>query len=209
MDSSPGRENRKANVTDTCTRIFVDVETTALATDKGEILDVAILIEEVQKPFVLPGKIISQWSQKVLPKHIETAEPRALEVNGYTPEAWKDAVPFENVIPKLKELFDTKGTWIGHNPKFDRDHIVSALRSHDVDIERPERHRIIDTTTVAYLAWGLDGSVSMSMNNLRKILALSAEGAHGAMKDCFDAREVFYRGLRYIAATLMPLFVNT
>jgi len=195
-------------VTDTCIRIFVDVETTALATEKGEIIDVAFLVEEVQKPFVLPGKIISQWSQKVLPEHIETAEPRALEVNGYTPEAWKDAVPFENVIPKLMEIFSTKGTWIGHNPQFDRNHIVYGLAIHGRNVERPDRHRLIDTTTVAYLAWGLNGSVSMSMNNLRKILGLSTDGAHGALKDCFDAREVFYKGLRYTAATLMTQFVD-
>jgi DNA polymerase III epsilon subunit-like protein len=189
-------------VADTCTRIFVDTETTDLPVGKGEIIDVAILVEEVGAPFTSPGVIVSSWSQKVLPEHIETAHPDALRVNGYTPEAWADAVPFTEVIPKLMGLFDTKGVWIGHNPKFDRDHIVAGLLAHGIDVEKPERHRIIDTTVIAYVAWGLDGRFSVSMNNIRKHLGIPKDGAHGALKDAYDAREVFYRGLRGIASTL-------
>lgn len=186
----------------TATRIYVDVETTGLDPDQHEILDVAIVVESVPYPYTRPGTIVSQWSQKTLPKHIENAEPDALRVNGYTPEAWADAVPFEDVMPKLLELFEIKGVWIGHNPSFDRRFIVNSLKRQGVNVERAERHRLGDTTTVAYLAWGLDGRFKCGMNALRKYLGLSEEGAHGALKDCFDCREVFYRGIQGLATTL-------
>jgi DNA polymerase-3 subunit epsilon len=185
-----------------CTRIYVDIESTGLDHTQHEILDVAVLVESVPYPYTRPGTILSAWSQRTFPTHIENAEPEALAVNGYTPEAWADAVPFENVIPKLLELFETKGVWIGHGPHFDRNFIVSALKQHGVNVEKAERHRIIDTTNIAYLAWGLNGRFKCSMNNLRKHLGLSTEGAHGALKDCYDCREVFYRGLQGIGVTL-------
>jgi DNA polymerase III epsilon subunit-like protein len=181
-----------------CTRIFVDIECTALEVGRGEIIDVAYLVEEVPYPYRLPGKIVSAWSQKILPEHIETADSEALAVNGYTPEKWEDAVPFIQAMPNLLKLFDIKGVWIGHNPSFDRNHIIAGLTCHGYNMERPERHRMVDTTAVAYLAWGLNGKFKLSMNNLRKHLNISAEGGHGALKDCYDCREVFYRGLREI-----------
>ncbi len=60
-----------------------------------------------------------------------------------------------------------------------------------VDTER----RLIDTTTMAYTAWGLDGELHLGMDNLRDFLGISTEGAHGALKDAMDCREVFYRAL--------------
>lgn len=60
-----------------------------------------------------------------------------------------------------------------------------------VDTER----RLIDTTTMAYTAWGLDGELHLGMDNLRDFLHISKEGAHGALKDALDCREVFYRSL--------------
>ena len=62
-------------------------------------------------------------------------------------------------------------------------------------VEPKFSHRTIDTTTVAYLAWGLDGKVKLSLDNLRSLLSLSTEGAHTAMKDATDCREVFYLAL--------------
>jgi len=175
-------------------RIFVDTETTDLeeGLNKGELLEVAIVRELITPPYTQRGVITDTWVRKIRPKHIETASDDALRVNGYTPEKWSDAVPLEDVadelIAKLKNA-----TWVGHNPTFDRDFIQKSLKrlGRDPKIQR----RLIDTTTMAYTAWGLDGELLLGLDPLRKFLGISTVGAHGALKDAMDCREVFYRAL--------------
>lgn len=175
-------------------RIYVDTETTDLkeGPDKGELLEVAIVREEIAAPYTSPGVITDTWVKKILPKHIETASPQALAVNGYTPEKWANAVPLEAVADELAAKLKN-ATWIGHNPTFDRDFILGSLNR--IGKAPKIQRRLIDTTTMAYAAWGLDGELKLSLDNLREHLGISKEGAHGALKDAQDCREVFYRSI--------------
>lgn len=175
-------------------RIFVDTETTGLeeGSDKGELLEVAIVREEVFHPFTQYGIIRDIWRQKIRPKHIETASPEALRVNGYTAEKWADSVPLEDVAEELIEKL-RNATWVGHNPTFDRDFILKSLNR--IGKTPKIQRRLIDTTTLAYQAWGLDGELKLSLDSLRDHLDISKEGAHSALKDALDCRTVFYRAL--------------
>jgi len=173
-------------------RIYLDTETTGLDPTVNEVIEVAIVREEVEYPYTGPGKLTLMWSRKVAPQHIETAEPVALKVNGYTPEAWANATPFSAIAGELVEHLKG-GTLIGHNPKFDTGFIAAELKRAGVDARIS--HRTIDTTTVAYMAWGLDGNLKLSLDSLRDHLGLSREGAHTALQDALDCREVFYRAL--------------
>ena len=183
-------------------RKYVDVETTGLDVGTHELLEVAVVIEEVSAPFTHPGTITVQWCRKIIPQHIETATPVALKVNGYTPEAWADAVTFDSVAEELAILLTGRGTIIGQNPKFDMGFIKHALeacgaldRLAQKSVDTKISHRTIDTTTMAYVAWGLDGELKLGLDSLRKFLGVKTEGAHRALKDAMDCREVFYRAL--------------
>ena len=175
-------------------RIFVDTETTDLeeGLDKGELLEVSVVREKLSPPYTQRGEITDTWVKKILPKHIETASVEALRVNGYTPEKWADAVPFETVADELVAKLKN-ATWVGHNPTFDRDFIVDSLAR--IGKTPKIQRRLIDTTTMAYAAWGLDGELHLGLDNLRELLHISKHGAHGALKDAMDCREVFYRAL--------------
>lgn len=173
-------------------RIYLDTETTGLDPATAEVIEVAVVREEVEYPYTQPGTITARWCRKVAPQHIETASPEALKVNGYTPEAWADAVPFKDIAEELVAHLKG-GTIIGHNPKFDTGFITAELKR--AGVEPRISHRTIDTTTVAFMAWGLDGKLKLSLDNLRKHLGLSSEGAHTALQDALDCREVFYRAL--------------
>ena len=179
-------------MTETIVRIYIDTETTGLDPSTHEILEVAVVRELCHAPYNEPGDITHRWCRKIAPKHIETAEPVALKVNGYTADGWAGAVPFESVASDLLELLKG-GTIIGHNPKFDTGFITAAFLA--AGVEPKFSHRTIDTTTVAYMAWGLDGKLKLSLDNLRKHLGLSNEGAHTALQDALDCRVVFYRAL--------------
>jgi DNA polymerase-3 subunit epsilon len=177
---------------DIVVRIYLDTETTGLDPSVHEVIEVAVVREEVEYPYTGPGKITLMWSRKVAPQHIETAEPVALKVNGYAPEAWANAVPFSTIAEELVEHLKG-GMIIGHNPKFDTGFITAELKR--AGVEPRISHRTIDTTTAAYMAWGLDGKMKLSLDNLRSHLGLSSDGAHTALQDALDCREVFYRAL--------------
>ena len=101
-------------MTESIVRIYLDTETTGLDPATHEILEVAVVRELCHAPYNEPGDITHRWCRKIAPKHIETAEPVALKVNGYTAEGWAGAVPFESVALELLELLKG-GTIIGHN----------------------------------------------------------------------------------------------
>lgn len=173
-------------------RIYLDTETTGLDPTVNEVIEVAVVREEVAYPYTQPGTITLMWSRKVAPWHLETASPEALKVNGYTPEKWVNAQPFSVIAGELVEHLKD-GTIIGHNPKFDTGFIAAELKRAGIEARIP--HRTIDTTTVAYMAWGLDGKLKLSLDSLRDHLGLSRDGAHTALQDALDCREVFYRAL--------------
>ena len=73
---------------------YIDTETTGLNPAKHEIIEIAIITENEDGTF-------ERWHTKIKPDHIENAHPKALEVNGYTPEAWEGAPNFEDVVPEI------------------------------------------------------------------------------------------------------------
>lgn len=93
--------------------VFLDTETTGLKAgkDAAEIIEVALIVE-------YPNGRVDHWATKIKPQHIETAHPKALEINGYTPEKWVNAVePALAAEPLAFILKDA--TLVGHNIQFD------------------------------------------------------------------------------------------
>ena len=161
-------------------RHFIDVETTALDTVNGEIIEICILTEHTR------GNVES-WCMRVRPGHIKTADPKSLQINGYTCAEWSRA-PFWSEITDIVAHKLKYGTIIGHNVEFDIKFIKAALaRCGDPKIT----YRQICTRQLALEH--LPPLYSVSMNNLRKWFNISTEGAHRAQKDAEDCRRVFYR----------------
>lgn len=69
---------------------IVDLETTGLDPKKHEIIEFGAYI------FYTDGyKIPDTYTFKIKPRHIENADPAALQINGYNEEEWKDAISLE------------------------------------------------------------------------------------------------------------------
>ena len=66
---------------------FVDVETTGLDPVRHELLELAAV--RVDRHTLEP---LDHVSVKVRPERLADADPKALEVNGYSDDAWRDAV---------------------------------------------------------------------------------------------------------------------
>ena len=65
--------------------IFVDVETTHLFPTVGEIIDIAILLEDVDG-------VVSTFHTKIRPVTLRGADPKSLEINGYNEADWQDVL---------------------------------------------------------------------------------------------------------------------
>ncbi len=79
--------------------LFVDLEMSGLDVDSHEILEVAALLVDPHS-----FEIKSSYYSKVIPKHIHTADPQALEVIGYDPKNQHDAIPLRQMLTELSAL---------------------------------------------------------------------------------------------------------
>jgi DNA polymerase-3 subunit epsilon len=173
-------------------RIWIDTETTGLDPVKGEVIEIAIVTETVSPDG--GGTVIESWSTKIAPERIEDASPKALEVNGYTPEAWAGAPTFAEVAPEITRRLASGSVIAGHNVGFDVGFIEAAFARIGSGVRIP--YHKIDTVTLAYAAWNGTGTgPGLSLDKLRKHLGIPMEGSHSALKDALDARAVYYEAL--------------
>ena len=180
------------NILDYKTIAYFDVETTHLDPTCGEIIQIAIVIEDRS------GKLV-EWSTKIRPYlKPRTYSKRALEINGYNEEAWADAPRFCDVADTIVEKLRW-GPIVAHNAPFDVAFVESCLERYsnwekgsrtDID-EQIFRlgYPVIDTVT---LSWMILPTERQNLNTLREYLDISKDGAHEAVKDVYDCRAVFW-----------------
>jgi len=163
--------------------IFIDIETTGLDPDYHEIIEIAcIRIDNIGQETV--------YHTKVQPLNIETANPKALEINGYRSKDWRGAPAPAEVAAKL-ESFLEGCLLVGHNIKFDVAFIYELLNRH-AKLIRYDR-RLIDTIVLAHEHLSFCGLESLSMDSIRTFMHWSKADSHTALKDCRDVQRLFYR----------------
>lgn len=169
--------------------IFLDTETTGLDPVQHEIIEIGI---------VRCGPdldVVQEWETKIRPQRIETAHPRALEINGYTPEEWESAPLFEEVAPTILSMLN--GSVVcGHNVDFDIGFVDAALKRAGFD--PLDLKGKVDTVQLAREHLFPKGLRSASLDNIRVFFGIPVEGGHRALKDALDALDV-YKRIRAIA----------
>ena len=161
----------------------IDIETSGLDPNVHEILEFAGKLVD-QKTL----EVVYEISFRVRPLHIETAHPKALEVNGYTPEKWANAIDPEEAIHRIVNLC-SGAIILGHNPRFDISFIEAAIKTYRVE-KRIDYH-MVDTVTLAVehlVPLGLD---SVSLVNVCKFLGIPNDNAHTAMGDVDRCLQVY------------------
>ena len=167
-------------------KCFIDVETTGLNPAIHEIIEIALIIEGEEG--------LHRFSTKIKPKYIEHADPRALEVNGFSHQEWRDAPYDMEVAEEIASLIEGC-TLIGHNVHFDAEFVEEML--HKCGCTFVPKRRKIDTITLAHehlYFWP-----AHSLSSLRLFFGIPTAGEHRALKDCEDMRAIYYRLLRACA----------
>ena len=163
---------------------FIDTETTGLDPINNEIIEIAIKIIDTEIiRTTCRTDVVYEFEGKFKIRCMETASPKALEINGYNEEEWKDAYSWskpacERLVERLKDC-----VVVGHNVQFDIDFIREECRRQGVWCPR---FATLDTKGMARFLWG--GLKSLAMDNIRKEYPhwFDTEGSHRAMKDVND-----------------------
>ena len=149
---------------------FIDCETSGLSPLKHEILEIGVVIAD-SETFEVYGKL----NFKIKPEHIKTADPKALEVNGYTPEEWKDGMTLFQALMFLYSAIEGC-TIVGHNVAFDFSFLQVGFEKESCSHHFKVNKYKIDTLS---LAWGKiphDKVQSWSLKTLCAYLGVPVEG---------------------------------
>lgn len=161
---------------------FLDTETTGLDPSLHEVIEFAAIVVDDTK-----GTVV-RYQTKIKPVQIETAHPKALEVNGYSPEAWGDAAPMTKVGHEIATLLD-KCVLVGHNVSFDEAMLKANMAKAKVEARIP--YRKIDTQVLVMEHLFPLGLKRASLDSVRDFLGWDKENSHTAMKDTEDAKRLF------------------
>ncbi len=161
-----------------------DFETTGLDQARHEIIEIGLVV--VEQPSL---RVIAELDLKARPEHIETAEPKALEVNGYRLEDWHGAVSQEEAARRYAAL--TGGAMLlAHNMAFERSFLQALFRQTGV-ADPMDYHRL----DLFSLAWGKLRTTTLqrfNLNEIAKHLGIGEEPMpHRAINGARKALEVY------------------
>lgn len=118
--------------------VVVDVETTGTDPSVHEILEIAIV--------AMDGSVL--FHSKISPQQIETASPRALEINAFDPVLWEGAPRWQAVAPKICQVLEGKQL-VGHNVHFDKGFIFGMFSRYGLPV--PDvMYQFVDTSTLIF-----------------------------------------------------------
>lgn len=168
------------------TLAFVDIETTGLEYGKGEIIELGVVIAKFKDDTLT---VIGELDLKIAPKHIETADPVALRVNGYNEADWLFAVSLEEAMKTFVDK--TAGSvFVAHNLLFDYGFIESSLK--ETGVENTLYFQKIDTLSLAFgILQNNDDIGKLSLRALCDKYGIENKKAHSAFADAYATYEVF------------------
>lgn len=154
----------------------IDLELTGLKVGSAEIIEIGVVR-------CTPERVLERWNSLVRPYTMP--DLRIQRLTGISPDLLLDAPPLDEVSAKLRELL-ADATPIGHNVKFDLDHLGAA----GIDASR----QYLDTLPIAQV---LDPAApSHRLGELCARHGVAMDGAHRALTDAEASRGLLLALLR-------------
>jgi len=172
---------------------YLDIETTGLDFRIHEITEISILKPYNDLPEYCPMVLNGwrAWTAKVYPTRIESADPIALDMNGFNASVWhREAISIDAALSFIS-LFLKDSTIVGHNVFMDMSFISEAF--HRAGLEDVESKYRIDTSTLIWQTLCAAGMRRGSLHNACRALGISNEGEHTALADVLRTKAVLDR----------------
>jgi len=163
--------------------VIIDTETTGLDKYKHELIAFGALI-------MIDGIITETIELKIKPTNMDVADPKALEVNGFTERRWRNATNPDYAVSLIKAFFirHMDGTLVGHNVQFDIGFIQVFAEKYKIEI--PFSYPYMDTRDICRTTLPYFGAKSMSLDNICRFLGWERRRAHSALSDCEDCAKI-------------------
>ena len=169
------------------TLAFLDLETTHLDPRLGEIVEIGIVL-------IKDNIVLNMVDHKVKPEHLETAHPRALEVNGYKEQNWITAISQIKCAELVAEhLGKPQTVIIGHNISFDLKFLRALMIERDIRLDISTIPNICTRNLAKNVFKNHPRVNRFRLDDMREHFGWSKEGAHTALKDTIDCCQLFYK----------------
>jgi DNA polymerase-3 subunit epsilon len=167
--------------------LFVDTETTGLDATKHELLEVAAIRCSPDG-----SNIISMYEAKLKPLHLESAEPKALEINKYSAAEWTDdkCVKPEIVVDNLQKMAGNT-VLVGHNVSFDEGFLTPMFTR--LGMKAPWGYHKVDTVALAWPLFLYTDADGVSLEKVCRFLGVERAQAHRALADASACRDIYLK----------------
>ena len=164
---------------------FVDIETTGLNPHVAEIIEIGVVVYNIKTGTV------EERNVKVRPLHIERAEPKALEVNGYREQDWKDAVTLEEALNEIGGICEG-ATFLAYNATFDWSFLEKAYQ--DTGVAIPFHYHRLCIMSMAWAKVPRSKVQGYSLKTICAYLGIAPEPKiHRALNGARKACQVYMR----------------
>lgn len=174
------------------TLAFVDLEATGLDPFRCEILEVGIVLAKQQSDS--EGKqsieLISEHNIQLKPEHIETGDPKGLEICKYYKRDWSAALPQKEGLLRVAALLD--GTvFIAQNVGFDWAFLQKAGHDYGIDFDKLVHYHKLDLASMTFGKFYHEPKLfKFSLREMTEYFGVTNQDAHTALADARATYEV-------------------
>ncbi len=134
-------------------------------------------------------EVLDSFNCRVKPQHIETADEYALEMNGYSEKAWRDALHLEDALERFAR-WGEDGLLVGYNVCFDWGFLRRGFNSTGVEHTFDYHH--IDVPSIAFALFFDDPLFEdLGLRSVSQFLNIKRGTAHRALPDAEATYQVF------------------
>ncbi len=169
---------------------FIDLETTGINPSVHEIIEIGIVLARQSKEPQRPLVEVERMCLKVRPEHIERADPKALQVNHYNEEDWKDAITFREASVILDEKLRGHAL-VAQNVAFDMGFLARAYEREGKSLDAIIHYYKYDlgSMVIGKEYWNREYQ-RFTLNELARNIGVENTKAHTALADAVAAFEI-------------------
>lgn len=165
--------------------LFLDLETTGLNCGQHEITEIgAVLVSQTD------WQVVKTYEAKVLPTHLETATPEALQIGHFDLKVWQaEGRPLRQALEELSEL-GQGAVLSGFNVTFDWAFLQVSLN--EVGLPDPFYYHRHDVMSAAFnMLYDRSEFSKFSLSECCRFFGVTNRRAHSALSDAQATYEVF------------------